>query len=125
MAVERQIKKLDELLDGGVTERFNMEMERVMNNVFDPNTDPKANRQIQIIINIKPNERRDAGEFKVDVKSKIAAMMPITQTVFLRQDDYGNVVATEMTKEVPGQLDMEGNEQAFPRVVTFGNSQEG
>ena len=125
MAVERQIKKLDELLDGGVTERFNMEMERVMNNVFDPNTDPKANRQIQIIINIKPNERRDAGEFKVDVKSKIAPMTLITQTVFLRQDDYGNVVATEMTKEVSGQLDMEGNEQAFPRVVTFGNTQEG
>ena len=122
MAQERQIKKLDELLDGGVTERFNMEMERVMNNVFDPNTDPKANRQIQIIINIKPNERRDAGEFRVDVKSRIAPMVPITQTVFLRQDDYGNVVATEITQEVPGQIDMNGNEQAMPRVVTFGKS---
>lgn len=124
MAQERQIKKLDELLDGGVTERFNLEMERVMDNVYDPNTDPKAKRQIQIIIDIKPNERRDAAEFKVDVKSKIAAMMPITQTVFLRQDDNGNVVATEITKEVPGQIGMDGSEQALPRVVTFGKSKE-
>ena len=120
MAQERQIKKLDELLDGGVTERFNIEMERVMDNVYDPNTDPNARRQIQIIIDIRPNERRDAAEFKVDVKSKIAAMAPISQTVFLRQDDHGNVVATEMTREVPGQIDMEGNEQPMPRVVTFG-----
>ncbi len=117
--MEKQIKRLDELLDGGVTERFNIEMARVMNNVFDPNTDPKAKRQIQIIIEIKPNERRDAADFKVDVKSKIAAMSPISQTVFLRQDDEGRVIATEITKEIPGQVDMYGNEQAMPRVVSF------
>jgi hypothetical protein len=121
--MERQIKKLDELLDGGVTERFNVEMERVMYNVYDPNTDPKATRQIQIIINIKPNERRDAAEFKVDVKSKTAPMAPISQTVFLRQDDYGNVICTERTREVPGQIDMEGNEQPMPKVVTFGKAE--
>lgn len=118
--MERQIRQLDELLDGGVTERFNIEMERVMNNVFDPNTDAKAARTISIVISIKPNERRDAADFKVDVKSKVAPMVPISQTVFLRQDDAGNVVATEITKEVPGQIDMDGNEQALPKVVSFG-----
>ena len=122
--MERQIKKLDELLDGGVTERFNMEMERVMNNVYDMNTDPKAKRQIQIIIDVKPNERRDAAEFKVDVKSRIASMMPITQTVFLRQDDSGSVFATEITKQVPGQIDMDGNEQPLPKVVEFGKKEK-
>lgn len=50
MAQTRQIKKLDELMDGALTERFNYEMERVLNNVFDPNTNPKAKRQIQIVI---------------------------------------------------------------------------
>lgn len=42
MAQSRQIKKLDELMDGALTERFNLEMERVLNNVFDQNTNPKA-----------------------------------------------------------------------------------
>lgn len=42
MAQTRQIKKLDELMDGALTERFNYEMERVLNNVFDQNTNPKA-----------------------------------------------------------------------------------
>ena len=116
----RQIKQLDELMDGALTERFNMEMERVLGNVFDPNTNPKAKRQIQIVIDIAPNERRDAAEFKVDVKSKIAPPVAIAQTVFLHMDDEGNVTATEMTKEVPGQIGIDGSVQALPSVIEFG-----
>lgn len=118
----RQIKKLDELMDGALTERFNTEMERVLCNVFDPNTDPKAKRRISLIIDIAPNERRDAAEFKVDVKSKIAPPVAIAQTVFLHMDDKGNVVATEMTREVPGQIDVYGNE-TIPHVVEFNTNQ--
>ena len=119
----RQIKKLDELMDGALTERFNTEMERVLCNVFDPNTDPKAKRRISLIIDIAPNERRDAAEFKVDVKSRIAPPVAIAQTVFLHMDDKGNVVATEMTRESPGQIDMYGNE-TIPHVVEFSTTQQ-
>ena len=119
----RQIKKLDELMDGALTERFNTEMERVLCNVFDPNTDPKAKRRISLIIDIAPNERRDAAEFRVDVKSRIAPPVAIAQTVFLHMDDKGNVVATEMTRESPGQIDMYGNE-TIPHVVEFSTTQQ-
>ena len=115
--MERQMKKLDELMDGAVTERFNVEMDRVMRNIYDPNTDPEAKRQITITITIEPNESRDVGRYKVEVKSKTAPMAPITQVCFLRQSDDGMVVATEVTKQVPGQMDMDGNEQPMPRVV--------
>ena len=120
----RQIKQLDELMDGALTERFNMEMERVLRNVFDPNTDPKAKRQIIITIEIQPNERRDAAGFTMDVKSKIAPPIKMSQTCFLFQDDEGNVTATEITKQVPGQIDMNGQEQQMPRVVEFGKSKK-
>ena len=116
----RQIKQLDELMDGALTERFNREMDRVLENVFDPNTDQKAKRQIQIVIEIAPNETRDAARFKVDVKTKIAPPVAISQICFLYQDDKGNVTAAEVTREVPGQIDMSGNEQPLPRVVEFG-----
>jgi|LSQX01.3.fsa_nt_gb hypothetical protein len=33
---QREIRRLDELMDGALTERFNYEMERVLQNVFDP-----------------------------------------------------------------------------------------
>lgn len=122
MAQVRQVKKLDELMDGALTERFNYEMERVLNNVFDPNTSPKAKRQIQIVIDILPNERRDAAEFKVDVKSKTAPHVAVTQTVFLAMDDSGNVTATEMTNQVPGQIGMDG-EVSIPKVVEFNRAE--
>jgi len=118
MAQQRQIKKLDELMDGALTERFNYEMDRVLQNVFDLNADPKKKRQIQIIIEITPNERRDAAEFKVDVKSRLAQPMPVAQTVMLYQDDDGNVTATEITNQIPGQMNMDGG-VTIPKVVQF------
>ena len=119
----RQIRQLDELMDGALTERFNREMDRVLQNVFDPNTDPKAKRQIQIIVEIKPNEARDRAEFKVDLKTKIAPPVPMVQMCFLYQNDAGDVTAAEITREIPGQMDMDGGEQPLPRVVEFGKSQ--
>lgn len=118
----RQIKQLDELMDGALTERFNMEMDRVLKNVFDPNTDHKTKRQITITVEITPNEKRTAAGITVDVKSKIAPPVKLSQTCFLWQDDEGNVTATEITQQIPGQIDMDGNEQRIPRVVEFGMS---
>ena len=119
----KQIKSLDQLMDGAMTERFNYELNRVLNNVFDPNTDAKAKRQIQIVIDIVPNERRDEAKFKLDVKSKLAQPMAITQTVFIAQDDRGNVTATEYTNQVTGQINMDG-EETLPNVVEFRSIRE-
>lgn len=121
MSNQRKIKSLDELMDGALAERFNYEMERVLANVFDLNTSPKAKRKIQIIINITPNERRDAAEFKVEVKSTVASPIPVTQTVFLDVDDHGNVTATEITNQTPGQINIDGDETS-PNVIEFKNT---
>lgn len=118
---QRQIKNLDELMDGALTERFNCEMDRVLQNVYDPNTSAKQKRQIQIVIDITANDRRDAAEFKVDVKSKLAPPVPVTQTVFLAMDGDGNVTATEITNQVPGQMDIEGA-VTIPKVLEFKNT---
>lgn len=122
MMQHREIKRLDELMDGALTERFNYEMERVLQNVFDPNTSPTGKRNITITISIAPNERRDAAEFKVDIKSKLAYPVAVAQTVLLAQNDDGTVTATEVTNQVPGQLDMAG-EEFLPKVVSFGKEE--
>ena len=120
----KPITQLDDIMDGAITERFNQEMTRVLRNVFDPNTEAKAKRQIQIIIDVKPNDRRDMAEFRVDVKTKTCPPRPLAQPVFIRMDDDGNVVATEVTREVPGQIDMGGGVQAMPRVLEFGEAKQ-
>ena len=118
--MERQIKNLDELMDGAMTERFQQHWDKVMQNVFDPNTDPKAKRQITVVIDITPNERRDAAEYSIDFKTKMAPMRKLAQTIFLHMDDHGKVTATEVTQQIPGQISMDGSEQAIPKVIEFG-----
>ena len=80
MAVQRPIKSLSELMDGGVEERFNFEMDKIWQNVQDPNTDPKAKREINIKITVRPNERRDSADFDVSVIPKLAPFKPLSKT---------------------------------------------
>ena len=117
--MERQIRKLDELMDGALTERFNQVLDEVMRNAVDPNTDPKAKRQVKIVIDVILNERRDTASFKTHVESKVAPRAPISQVVFLHVSDDGTITATEVTNQVPGQLAMDGTEQDLPNVLQF------
>ena len=119
MAFDRPIESLDELMDGGVRERFNDALKKVWANIFDPNTNPKNVREIQLKVKIKPNKRLDAADFNVEVTTKLAPPEPLQQTVMLQLVGDGTIVATERTNQVPGQLDMDGNE-SIPKVVTFG-----
>lgn len=115
----REIKNLDTLMDGALTERFNQEFKKVLQNVFDPNTAPKKKRKLTMIVSVTPNERRDAADLQVDVTTTLAAHVPTTQTVFISMQDDGTVHALEQTGQLPGQIDMEGNVN-IPNEVNFG-----
>lgn len=117
---ERPIKSLSDLMDGGLEERFNQELTKVWQNVYDPNTNPTAARQVVMEVKIVPNERRDSVQFHVNVSSKLAPHVALTQTVMLSLGADGTITATERTEQVPGQLDMEGNEAPLPSTISFG-----
>ena len=117
---ERPIKSLSDLMDGGLEERFNQELTKVWQNVYDPNTNPTAARKVVMEIKIVPNERRDSVQFHVNVSSKLAPHVALTQTVMLSLGADGTITATERTEQVPGQLDMEGNEAPLPSTISFG-----
>lgn len=120
MARERPIKALSDLMDGSVEERFNTELDKVWQNVYDPNTSPKKARTLTLKVKIIPNERRDSCDFRVNVTSSLAPYEDLTQTVMLAIGADGQITATERTDQIPGQLDMEGNETPIPQTVNFG-----
>ncbi len=122
---ERPIKSLDELMDGGVAERFNLELAKVWDNVYDPNTDSDKVRAVVLTVKIKPNERRDACEMKVDVIAKLAPQVSLSQTVMITQCEDGSVLATERTDQVPGQVDMDGGVAPMPKTISFPKAKEG
>lgn len=117
---ERPIKSLSDLMDGGLEERFNQELTKVWQNVYDPNTNPTAARKVVMEVKIVPNERRDSVQFHVNVSSKLAPHVALTQTVMLSLGADGTITATERTEQVPGQLDMKGNEAPLPSTISFG-----
>ncbi|MDD3212286.1 MAG: hypothetical protein PHY64_01355 [Eubacteriales bacterium] len=116
----REIKKLDDLMDGAVTERFEDALKQVWENVFNPNTDAKASREVSLVFKFTPNENRDAAGLKADVKMKLAPPMALLQTVLLEKHDDGSIVALERSNQVNGQLDMAGDETKLKRAE-FGN----
>ncbi len=124
MAAQRPIKSLSDLMDGGVEERFNAVLDEVWANVYDPNTEAKKTREITLKIKITPNDRRDSCDFRVSVVPKLASKVDLSQTVMLTVRDDGTVLATERTEQIPGQIDLEGNEQPIPQTVSFGKLHE-
>lgn len=124
MATQRPIKSLSDLMDGSVEERFNRELDKVWDNVYDPNTDPKKARTLTLKVKIIPNERRDSCDFRVSVQSSLAPYADLTQTVMLSVGADGTITATERTDQVPGQIDIEGNEAPLPQTVNFGKLRE-
>ena len=117
--ISRDLKSLDQLMDGALVERFNQELAKLMENVYDLRTDPNKRRRISLIFDFKPNERRDAAEMSADVKIMTAPPIPLTQTILMSISDDGHVRLTERTDQVPGQISIEGQEAPLPKIIEF------
>lgn len=50
---------MEKFANGAFTAQINRELEKVTQNIQDPNTDATAKRKITVIIEFKPNEARD------------------------------------------------------------------
>ena len=114
------INSLDNLMSGAVSERFNDELQKVLQNVLDPNTDPKKKRKLQFVVTVAPNEKRDAAEFSVDVKASLAPPVPVSTSVYIGKTNDGDVIAEEITKDMPGSINMFTGEIINPKTVNFG-----
>lgn len=132
----KEIVNLDSLMNGALNERYNTEIKKILENIYDPNTDPKVKRSITLTLTLAPNQNRDAAEMECNVKVKLAPPVPVKQTVFITQNDDGSVHALENNGQLPGQVDMYGHvnqpgeatlgaDTEIPDVVEFRRSKEG
>lgn len=115
----RNITKLDDLMHGAVNERFNRCLSEVMDNVSDLTTNPKVKRKIVLTFTFIPKPDRTQADFQTDIKTVIAPQETLSQLILIARDDEGNVVAQEVTSQVPGQVDMKGNITPMPDVYKF------
>lgn len=75
---------LDTLGNGAADELFQHELDKVIRNIADPNTDPKAARKIMVEVTFTPiGADREVVSQAVKVTSKLAGLTPITATTYL------------------------------------------
>ena len=107
---ERAKKGILEMCNGAFQERTDYEMNRLIDNIMDPNTDPTAKRKIQITLELKPDADRTNVAVSCSVKSSLAPTYPVTTMLYIAAND----TVIEMTPQMPGQLNLDGDEQEYP-----------
>lgn len=117
---ERMKKSILEMCNGAFQERTDYEMNRLIENILDPNTDPVAKRKIQITLELKPDADRTTVAVSCAVKSSLAPTYPVATMLYIAAND----TVIEMTPQIPGQLGFDGREQEKPaqlRLIAGGN----
>lgn len=104
MQQERGEVSLATLGGGMAIERFDHELARVLENIGDPNTDPKAVREITLKLRIKPSQDRSAGPVEIACTAKLAPVAPAASMMYISRGRDGVVRAFE---HIPNQTAIE------------------
>lgn len=99
----KTIVNMDTFAGGAVQERLNIEIQKVLENVMDLNTDPTKARSVQLNIKIKPSENRQTASLEVTAKTTIAPAVAIPATIILDRDSLGKATAKELKSGIQGQ----------------------
>jgi len=81
--------------NGAVNEVFDRELQRVLKDIMDPNTEATAQREVNLKIVIKPDEERDLGVVGVKASSKLAGSRAFISKLAFGRDRSGRVEARE------------------------------
>lgn len=110
---EERKKSILQMCNGAFQERTDYEMQRLIENILDPNTDPLAKRKVQITLELKPDADRSTVAVNCAVKSTLAPTYPVPTMLYIA--DRENVI--EMTPQIPGQMGFDGQEQEAPALL--------
>jgi hypothetical protein len=101
--MDEMIVDLNDFADGALAERFNYELKNLLQNIADPNTDPKKKRKLQIVLTLTSNEKREIAEVDIDVKTTPAPRLSLGSTLVMDRDEAGYATAAELKSGMKDQ----------------------
>ncbi len=103
-----ELLSLNDIAGGALQEKVNEAMNRVLENMQDPNTPWKVKRNISIKIGFVQNEERDDTAVELSIDTKLAPVSPIVTRMSIGTDlRTGQVYAEEYGKQVRGQMPLD------------------
>jgi hypothetical protein len=110
--VESPVKSILEMARDAIQERVDYEMTRVVSNIMDPNTKATDKRKLTLTFEFSPDDQRQTIAVSSSAKSTLAATSPIKTALYIAgEDGTGEVTAVEMVPNIPGQMNMLGEDQ--------------
>lgn len=89
---------------GALVEQVDTEIQRVLENIIDPNTEATKKRKITITLVFEPIADRDATNISFTTKSTLVPAIPVETRVAFERDGNGNVIAEELVRgSIKGQ----------------------
>lgn len=99
---------LERFAGGKLSAQINRALERVTENIQDPNTDPEKVRKITVTIAFKPNAERNYIATAVETKTALAPELGAVTALNMGKDiRTGKVECVEIMNQIPGQLSIE------------------
>lgn len=89
---------LSSLAGGAVQERFAIEMQKIFENILDPNTSTKARRKLQLTLTFGTDEGREIALVTVDAKSTLAPATGIATKFLMDRDGRGHAIGAEFAQ---------------------------
>lgn len=96
---------LEEFAGGKLSVQLNKALEKVTENIQDPNTDAQKVRKINVPISLRPNDERNFVSTTVETKLSLAPELGATTALSMGRDlRTGEVEAIEIFNQIPGQM---------------------
>lgn len=99
---------LEQFAGGKLSVQLNKALEKITENVQDPNTDAQKVRKINVSISFRPNDERNFVATTVETKLSLAPELGAATALSMGRDlRTGEVEAVEIFNQIPGQMNVD------------------
>lgn len=109
---------LEKFAEGALSEKFNAELKKVIENIEDPNTDFKKKRKLTLELTFESDEHRELAIVDIVAKSKLVPAKALATKIVMGTDGKGGILASEYKKQIQGQSIMRVDEETGEILTT-------
>lgn len=103
-----KVINLEEIAGGVLSAKINQEMQKILENILDPNTEAGKVRKLTVVMSFKPNSKREKLVTNITTKTNLQPVMPVETEFYIGKDlKTGVIQAEEWGRVIKGQLSVD------------------